>query len=67
MRDTLGKYVSIDDSYPDKVLGKELSQGYSRYGENLIYQYVIIPPTFKIQDVIDAIIGDIKKISEWFT
>ena len=65
---TIDKYISIEKSNnsPDKILGINLSEGYRKYGENLIYQYVDIPSKATVQDVIDAIVEDIIKIKRWF-
>ena len=65
---TIDKYISIEKSNnsPDKILGINLSEGYRKYGENLIYQYVDIPSKATVQDVIDAIVEDIIRIKRWF-
>lgn len=65
IEDTLANYISIGESKP-KLLGS-VSDNWGKYGENLIYQYVEIPPTATIQDVIDAMANDIEKIKGWFS
>ena len=61
IKDTLGSYISIQDSTPSfPWIEKQPSWG--RYGNDNIYQYVIIPPNTNIQDVINAIVKDIEKI-----
>ena len=65
IKDTLANYISIDGSTPKFHWLVDTSWG--KYGENLIYQYVEIPPTATIQDVIDAMAKDIKKIKGWFS
>lgn len=63
--DTLANYISIGETTPEFPWSVDTSWG--KYGENLIYQYVEIPPTATIQDVIDAMANDIEKIKGWFS
>ena len=65
IKDTLANYISIGETTPEFPWSVDTSWG--KYGENLIYQYVEIPPTATIQDVIDAMANDIKKIKGWFS
>lgn len=65
IKDTLANYISIGGSTPKFYWPADTSWG--KYGENLIYQYVEIPPTATIQDVIDAMANDIEKIKGWFS
>ncbi|MBR6892945.1 MAG: hypothetical protein IKN15_06890 [Bacteroidaceae bacterium] len=63
-QDTLAQYISIKNSKPTFPWATVANWG--QYGDNLIYQYVKIPPSATIQEVIDAIVNDINKITEWF-
>ena len=63
-QDTLAQYISIDKIKP--TFPWETDANWGKYGDNLIYQYVEIPTLATIQAVIDAIVKDIKKITEWF-
>ena len=65
---TIDKYISLPNrnNCTDKVFGNNLNKEYGKYGDNLIYQYVEIPSRATIQDVINAIVEDIKKITKWF-
>lgn len=63
-QDTLAQYISINKSTPTFPWKTDANWG--KYGDNLIYQYVEIPPSATIQAVIDAIVNDIKKIKGWF-
>jgi hypothetical protein len=64
---TIDKYISLPNSNDtDTVLEIKLNNKFGKYGENLIYQYAEIPPTATVQNVIDAIVNDINKITEWF-
>jgi len=65
IKDTLANYISIGGSTPKFPWRVDTSWG--KYGENLIYQYVEIPPKATIQDVIDAMANDIKTIKGWFS
>ena len=63
-QDTLAQYISINRSTP--TFPWETDANWGKYGDNLIYQYVEIPPSATIQEVIDAIVKDIQKIIDWF-
>ena len=65
---TINKYISLPKSNdcPEKVLDNALNKDYNKYGKNLIYQYVEISPSATIQEVIEAIVEDVEKITKWF-
>ena len=65
---TIDKYIYLPNSNvcPNKILGNNLNKDYQQYGKNLIYQFVEIPSGAIIQDVIDAIVNDVKEITNWF-
>ncbi len=60
--ETLGRYISIDNSKPNFPWGQP---SWGRYGNDNIYQYVEIPEKATIEDVIKAIVCDIKNIMNW--
>ena len=62
--ETLGSYISIDSSKPNFPWEEQLFWG--RYGNDNIYQFVVIPETATILDVINAIVCDIKNIRNWY-
>lgn len=66
---SIGQYISISDSAANfpidgQAIGSNPSFG--KYGENLIYQWVEIPKDKSINDVINAIINDVRSIKGWF-
>ncbi len=65
IKDKLANYISIDRSTPEFPWRVDTSWG--KYGENLIYQYVEIPPEATIQEVINAMANDIETIKGWFS
>lgn len=65
IENTLANYISIGGSKPT-LLGI-YSDKWGKYGQNLIYQYVEIPHNATIQDIIKAMVNDIKIIKGWFS
>lgn len=61
----LNNYISINNSNPIFPWNVQ-SPSWGHYGDNNIYQYVLIPSNIKIKDVIKAIVDDIIKINKWF-
>ena len=61
--DTLSKYISIGSSKPTFPWKKP---SWGQYGENHIYQYVLIPERATIEDVVKAMIEDLQNIKKWF-
>ena len=62
IKDTLGSYISIPASTPSFPWEQP---SWGRYGNDNIYQYVEIPEKATIEDVIKAIVCDIKNIMNW--
>lgn len=64
INDMLDKFITINNSSPDFPFGKNPCWGH--YGNDNIYQFVLIPPETTIQDVINAMVDDIEKIRNWY-
>ena len=61
---TLNQYISVNKSSPLFEWNTEPEWG--KYGENNLYQYIVIPHKATVQNVINAIVEDITKINTWF-
>ena len=60
-------YISYEKNTPVfQHLSSSKNPEWGKYSNNLIYQYVEIPPDATIQDVITAMVNDIVEISKWF-
>jgi hypothetical protein len=64
IQDSLGQYISINHSNPTFPWASQ-QVNWGKYGDNNIYQYVDIPYVSYVNDVIKAIVADIKMIDGW--
>ena len=62
---TLNQYISVNKSTP-LFKWRNTEPEWGKYGENNLYQYIVIPHKATVQNVIEAIVEDITKINTWF-
>lgn len=62
IKKALSEYISIDNSSP--TFPWNVPSSWGKYGEGIIYQFVLIPETAFIGNVIEEMIKDLQKIEE---